>query len=208
MGFTDRFNKKNKDSFSSDVDENQKTTAAEDEANEMILEDSSEIKFTEAHGLAEEVIKLKAEIEELKKRNELMLRVIADKDNQMKASAEFAKKDIQIAKDDYAKKFIGEVASEFENLFRAIQEMSEKFGDASCVILNDTIERIKNAFNKVGVEFIKPQLGEESNSEMHNILTSVQNSDLQDGQILDIISSCWKVGGKVVKCADVVVVKN
>jgi molecular chaperone GrpE len=208
MGFTDRFNKKNKDSFSSDVDENQKITAAEDEANEMILEDGSEIKFTEAHGLAEEVIKLKAEIEELKKRNELMLRVIADKDNQMKASAEFAKKDIQIAKDDYAKKFIGEVASEFENLFRAIQEMSEKFGDASCVILNNTVERIKNAFNKVGVEFIKPQLGEESNPEMHNILTSVQNSDLQDGQILDIISSCWKVGGKVVKCADVVVVKN
>ena len=66
MGFTDRFNKKNKDSFSSDVDENQKITAAEDEANEMILEDGSEIKFTEAHGLAEEVIKLKAEIEELK----------------------------------------------------------------------------------------------------------------------------------------------
>jgi len=43
---------------------------------------------------------------------------------------------------------------------------------------------------------------------MHNILTSVPNSDLKDGQILDVISSCWKVGGKVVKCADVVVVKN
>jgi molecular chaperone GrpE (heat shock protein) len=203
MGFTDRF-KKNKENING-IDENQETTIHDTEN----CQTNDDVHFADAHGFAEEVVKLKTELEEQKKRNELMLRVLADKDNQIKSSAEFAKKDIQIAKDDYAKKFVGEIAPSFSTLFRAIHAIESKFGnDIDVKALSTINENIKNEFKKLGVEFVKPAVGEIADSNKHNILTFIPNPEMENGQIADVISFCWTVGNKVVKCADVIVVKN
>jgi molecular chaperone GrpE len=152
--------------------------------------------------------KLAKEIEELRVKNDLLLRVTAEKENQIKHLNEIAKKDIQIAKDDYAKKFIGEVAPEFDNLFRIVPELSKKFNDSGFDALDKTIEKIKESFKKVGVEFLMPAVGEDFNPEIHNVVTYVAQPEMQDGQIVHVISSCWKVGDRTVRCADVIVAKN
>ena len=205
--FSDRFNKNKKGTEDKDYENSDFNISKSDESTNSGINNAPEDSSSDLKIMTTQLDELKKNYAALELKYDAILRLSAERSNELKNVVERNKTDIQFAKDEYAKKFIMSIASEFELFFRVIDSVKSSLSDAHSESLVNLTKKLSAAFEKVEVSFEYPKIGEEANPDLHNIIAQTDSPDFKEGQIVNVASACWMVRGKVVKFADVVVAK-
>lgn len=144
--------------------------------------------------LIEENKKLKDELQE---KNDKLLRSYADLQNLQKR----IKKDIITNEIKIKQKYFSELIDLYEILKKAYNDDNPKEGIK--IILNN----IENFFEKENIECIDC-IGKKFDHTLHHAITTIENSECSDGEIVDEIKKGFKINETVLRPSHVVVVKN
>lgn len=169
-------------------------TAGEDKRDEQESEEEKESAQEDAVGVSEED-KLKAELADAKDK---YLRLMAEYDNFRKRSA---KERLELA-DSIKGDAIGEILPVFDNFERALgtetQDTAYKQG------VEMIFKQFGDVLTKLGVEVIDP-VGETFDPNIANAVNQIEDPELGENVVAQVFQKGYKIGGKVIRFAMVVV---
>lgn len=147
-----------------------------------------------------------AEIESLKDQS---LRALAEVEN-IRRRAEREKAD---AAKFGVSKLVGDLVSVTENLYRAVDSISEEQKESSPVFKNlamgveMTLKELLGTLEKNGVKRIDP-LGQPFNHEQHQALSQIEHPDAEEGTVLQVMQACYMLNDRLLSPAMVGVAKK
>jgi len=144
--------------------------------------------------LEEENIQLQ---QELNDKNDKYLRTLADFQNYQKRM----EKELQAQKEETKKKYLLELLDLTELLKKAYEDPDPKSG------LKLLLENIDKFLQKEGITYIDCK-GKPFNYQLHNAVSTIEQSECVDGTILDEIKKGYLVGEKLLRPAYVIVAKK
>lgn len=169
-------------------------TAGEEKQDEQESEEEKESTQEEAVEVSEED-KLKAELADAKDK---YLRLMAEYDNFRKRSA---KERLELA-DSIKGDAIGEILPVFDNFERALgtetQDTAYKQG------VEMIFKQFGDVLTKLGVEVIDP-VGETFDPNIANAVNQIEDPELGENVVAQVFQKGYKIGGKVIRFAMVVV---
>jgi len=130
--------------------------------------------------------------------NDKYLRLMAEFDNFKRRSAKEYERLIESANERLMKD-ITEVRDNFERGFKS-NETGEKFTEGMKLIFS----KLNSILHKHGLE-VYGEAGEEFNPELHDALMHMAHDDVPEGHIIDVHERGYKLKGKIIKHARVVV---
>lgn len=144
--------------------------------------------------LEETIEQLRAEINE---KNDKYLRSLADYQNYQKR----IEKELQAQKEETKKKYLLELLDLTELLKKAYEDSDPKSG------LKLLLENIDKFLQKEGIIYIDCK-GKPFNYQLHNAVSTIEQSECVDGIIVDEIKKGYLVGEKLLRPAHVIVAKK
>lgn len=174
--------------------ENEEAEEAEESAEEE-TEDEEESENEEKNDEPSEVDKLKAEIADTKDK---YLRLMAEYDNFRKRSA---KERLELA-DSIKGDAISEILPVFDNFERALG--TETQDEAYKQGVEMIFKQFGDVLNKLGVEVIDP-VGEVFDPNIANAVNQIEDPELGENVVAQVFQKGYKIGGKVIRFAMVVV---
>lgn len=171
----------------------------------------------EIHNFKKEINDLKAKIEDLDK-NEILLnkKIVEISQNAQKHIDEFKmsykqqhNEKLKEAKDFQLQSFFEKFLGPFNNLYMAIEfgvkssENPELVGYVKGFEL--LINQMFNILNSVGISPIEPKVGDEFDPSLHNIIKLVKTDELQKDKIVELLNRGYKLNGRVIMPANVLV---
>lgn len=213
MSFVDKIGKSMKKNFDSKKTEKDAVEAPIDKEKELEngkeLEQELKDSSSNYSELEKEYSIIKNENSELKTKYNLAVNSLKQKteelDNVLLQNKREIQSAMQNAEYDYSKKFISSIASEFDILFKMLNDIKDNLSEKNKEAVDGLRNKFEKAFAQVGVTFITPKCGDTFNSEMHQAITQKQTTACQSGQIFESLSSYWKIGDRTVKTALVII---
>jgi molecular chaperone GrpE len=144
--------------------------------------------------LEEDIQQVKTEIIE---KNNKYLRTLADFQNYQKR----IEKELQGQKEEIKKKYLLEILDLTELLKKAYEDSDPKSG------LKLLLENMNKFLEKEGITYIDCK-GKPFNYQLHNAVSTIEQSECVDGTILDEIKKGYLVGEKLLRPAHVIVAKK
>lgn len=196
-----------KDTVNPDIESNQEQPQAE--TNEVPIEETKETpndtvsdkkskRFRIRHAQEKALEEEKAKFAEL---NDKHLRLQAEFDNFRKRTAK-EKLDLTVTASENVIKDILPVLDDFE---RALQNMENNGNDADMQGVTLIFNKLKDTLKKKGLEEIEA-MDAEFNTDEHEALTMIPAPEEdKKGKVLDVIQKGYKLNGKVIRFARVVV---
>jgi molecular chaperone GrpE len=135
--------------------------------------------------------------QELIDKNDKYLRTLADFQNYQKRM----EKELQAQKEDIKKKYLLELLDLTELLKKAYEDPEPKLG------LKLLLENLDKFLKKEGITYIDCK-GKPFNYQIHNAVSTIEQSDCVDGTILDEIKKGYLVGEKLLRPSHVIVAKK
>jgi len=86
-----------------------------------------------------------------------------------------------------------------QHMDKSSKEWQDGFGSLSRILIE--------TMNKAGVEQLNCK-GKKFDPSWHEVISTVPNPEMEDGSVLEVVRSGWKMDGKLLRAAMVVVVKN
>ena len=184
--------------------ENKQETAEEQPASEQkdeaadTVSDKKSKRFRIRHAQEKALEEEKAKFAEL---NDKHLRLQAEFDNFRKLTA-MEKLDLTVTASENVIKDILPVLDDFE---RALQNMEKNGNDADIQGVTLIFNKLKDTLKKKGLEEIEA-MGVDFNTDEHEALTMIPAPEEdKKGKVLDVIQKGYKLNGKVIRFARVVV---
>ena len=196
-----------KDTVNPDIESNQERPQAE--TNEVPIEETKETpndtvsdkkskRFRIRHAQEKAIEEEKAKFAEL---NDKHLRLQAEFDNFRKRTAK-EKLDLTATASESVIKDILPVFDDFE---RALQNMEKNGNEADLQGVTLIFNKLKDTLKKKGLEEIEA-MGVDFNTDEHEALTMIPAPEEdKKGKVLDVIQKGYKLNGKVIRFARVVV---
>lgn len=196
-----------KDTVNPDIEPNQERPQAE--TNEVPIEETKETpndtvsdkkskRFRIRHAQEKAIEEEKAKFAEL---NDKHLRLQAEFDNFRKRTAK-EKLDLTATASESVIKDILPVFDDFE---RALQNMEKNGNEADLQGVTLIFNKLKDTLKKKGLEEIEA-MGTDFNTDEHEALTMIPApKEDKKGKVLDVIQKGYKLNGKVIRFARVVV---
>ena len=196
-----------KDTVNPDIEPNQERPQAE--TNEVPIEGTKETpndtvsdkkskRFRISHAQEKALEEEKAKFAEL---NDKHLRLQAEFDNFRKRTAK-EKLDLTVTASENVIKDILPVFDDFE---RALQNMEKNGNEADLQGVTLIFNKLKDTLKKKGLEEIEA-MGVDFNTDEHEALTMIPAPEEdKKGKVLDVIQKGYKLNGKVIRFARVVV---
>ena len=196
-----------KDTVNPDIEPNQERPQAE--TNEVPIEETKETpndtvsdkkskRFRIRHAQEKALEEEKAKFAEL---NDKHLRLQAEFDNFRKRTAK-EKLDLTVTASENVIKDILPVFDDFE---RALQNMEKNGNEADLQGVTLIFNKLKDTLKKKGLEEIEA-MGVDFNTDEHEALTMIPAPEEdKKGKVLDVIQKGYKLNGKVIRFARVVV---
>ncbi len=192
-----------KDTVNPDM-ENKQEPAEEQTANEKKEEAADKVsdkkskRFKIRHAAEKALEEEKAKYAEL---NDKYLRLFSEFDNHRKRTAK-EKLDLMATASENVIKDILPVLDDFE---RALQNMEKNGNEADLQGVTLIFNKLKDTLKKKGLEEIEA-MNAEFNTDEHEALTMIPASEEdKKGKVLDVIQKGYKLNGKVIRFARVVV---
>lgn len=196
-----------KDTVNPDI-ENQQEPAEEQPQQEKVAEaketsgdnvsDKKSKRFKIRHAAEKALEETKSKLAEL---NDKHLRLQAEFDNFRKRTAK-EKLDLTVTASENVIKDILPVLDDFE---RALQNMEKNGNEADLQGVTLIYNKLKDTLKKKGLEEIEAA-GADFNTDEHEALTMIPApAEDQKGKVLDVIQKGYKLNGKVIRFARVVV---
>jgi molecular chaperone GrpE len=135
--------------------------------------------------------------QEIMDKNDKYLRTLADFQNYQKRM----EKELQAQKEDIKKKYLLELLDLNELLKKAYEDSNPKSG------LKLLLENLDKFLEKEGITYIDCK-GKPFNYQLHNAISTIEQSECVDGTILDEIKKGYLVGEKLLRPAHVIVAKK
>jgi molecular chaperone GrpE len=135
--------------------------------------------------------------QELIDKNNKYLRTLADFQNYQKRM----EKELHAQKEDIKKKYLLELLDLTELLKKAYEDSDPKSG------LKLLLENLDKFLEKEGITYIDCK-GKPFNYQLHNAVSTIEQSECVDGIILDEIKKGYLVGEKLLRPAHVIVAKK
>jgi len=135
--------------------------------------------------------------QELTDKNDKYLRTLADFQNYQKR----IEKDLQGQQEDIKKKYLLELLDLTELLKKAYEDPNPKSG------LKLILENLDKFLEKEGITYIDCK-GKPFNYQLHNAVSTIEQSECVDGTILEEIKKGYLVGEKLLRPARVIVAKK
>jgi len=135
--------------------------------------------------------------QELIDKNDKYLRTLADFQNYQKRM----EKELHAQKEDIKKKYLLELLDLTELLKKAYDDSDPKSG------LKLLLENLDKFLKKEGITYIDCK-GKPFNYQLHNAVSTIEQSECVDGTILDEIKKGYLVGEKLLRPARVIVAKK
>ena len=168
------------------------------EATSDNVSDKKSKRFKIRHAAEKALEEEKAKYAEL---NDKFLRLFSEFDNFRKRTAK-EKLDLTVTASENVIKDILPVLDDFE---RALQNMEKNGNEADMQGVTLIYNKLKDTLKKKGLEEIEA-MGAEFNTDEHEALTMIPAPDEdQKGKVLDVIQKGYKLNGKVIRFARVVV---
>ena len=193
-----------KDTVNPDMESTQKPTddqPKQEETKEATSDNVSDKKskrFKIRHAAEKALEEEKAKYAEL---NDKFLRLFSEFDNFRKRTAK-EKLDLTVTASENVIKDILPVLDDFE---RALQNMEKNGNEADLQGVTLIYNKLKDTLKKKGLEEIEA-MGSEFNTDEHEALTMIPAPEEdQKGKVLDVIQKGYKLNGKVIRFARVVV---
>ena len=193
-----------KDTVNPDMESTQKPTddqPKQEETKEATSDNVSDKKskrFKIRHAAEKALEEEKAKYAEL---NDKFLRLFSEFDNFRKRTAK-EKLDLTVTASENVIKDILPVLDDFE---RALQNMEKNGNEADMQGVTLIYNKLKDTLKKKGLEEIEA-MGAEFNTDEHEALTMIPAPEEdQKGKVLDVIQKGYKLNGKVIRFARVVV---
>jgi molecular chaperone GrpE len=193
-----------KDTVNPDMESTQKPTddqPKQEETKETTSDNVSDKKskrFKIRHAAEKALEEEKAKYAEL---NDKFLRLFSEFDNFRKRTAK-EKLDLTVTASENVIKDILPVLDDFE---RALQNMEKNGNEADMQGVTLIYNKLKDTLKKKGLEEIEA-MGSEFNTDEHEALTMIPAPEEdQKGKVLDVIQKGYKLNGKVIRFARVVV---
>ncbi len=193
-----------KDTVNPDMESTQKPTddqPKQEETKETTSDNVSDKKskrFKIRHAAEKALEEEKAKYAEL---NDKFLRLFSEFDNFRKRTAK-EKLDLTVTASENVIKDILPVLDDFE---RALQNMEKNGNEADMQGVTLIYNKLKDTLKKKGLEEIEA-MGVEFNTDEHEALTMIPAPEEdQKGKVLDVIQKGYKLNGKVIRFARVVV---
>ena len=197
-----------KDTVNPNMEENQEKaepqpeeaqTAEEKEPEADSKADKKSKRFRLRHAQDKALEEAKAKYAEL---NDKYLRLFSEFDNHRKRTAK-EKLDLTVTASENVIKDILPVLDDFE---RALQNMEKNGNEADLQGVTLIFNKLKDTLKKKGLEEIEA-MDAEFNTDEHEALTMIPAPDeSKKGKVLDVIQKGYKLNGKVIRFARVVVV--
>jgi len=130
-------------------------------------------------------------------KNNKYLRTLADFQNYQKRM----EKELKAQKEDIKKKYLLELLDLTELLKKAYEDADPKSG------LKLLLENLDKFLEKEGITYIDCK-GKPFNYQIHNAVSTIEQSECVDGTILDEIKKGYLVGEKLLRPAHVIVAKK
>lgn len=131
-----------------------------------------------------------------KKVNDLSY-ILAEKENQVKR----LRQDIELESKKSLHKFVKAIHAPFDELNLVLAKEENK-------AIEMILSKLINALKDTQIDIITPKVGDDFDSEIHNAIVQVKNSEYENGKIAAVMSSCYKAHGQVVAHAMVSVINN
>ena len=196
-----------KDTVNPNMEENQEKaepqpeeaqTAEEKEPEADSKADKKSKRFRLRHAQDKALEEAKAKYAEL---NDKYLRLFSEFDNHRKRTAK-EKLDLTVTASENVIKDILPVLDDFE---RALQNMQKNGNEADLQGVTLIFNKLKDTLKKKGLEEIEA-MDAEFNTDEHEALTMIPAPDeSKKGKVLDVIQKGYKLNGKVIRFARVVV---
>jgi molecular chaperone GrpE len=135
--------------------------------------------------------------QELIDKNDKYLRTLADFQNYQKRM----EKELQAQKEDTKKKYLLELLDLTELLKKAYEDIDPKLG------LKLILENLDKFLEKEGIIYIDCK-GKPFDYQLHNAISTIEQSDCVDGTIIDEIKKGYLIGEKLLRPARVIVAKK
>mgnify|MGYP001583419017 CR=1 FL=1 len=135
--------------------------------------------------------------QEIMDKNDKYLRTLADFQNYQKRM----EKELQAQKEEIKKKYLLELLDLTELLKKAYEDSDPKSG------LKLLLENLDKFLEKEGITYIDCK-GKPFNYQLHNAISTIEQSECVDGTILDEIKKGYLVGEKLLRPAHVIVAKK
>ena len=135
--------------------------------------------------------------QEIMDKNDKYLRTLADFQNYQKRM----EKELQAQKEDIKKKYLLELLDLTELLKKAYEDSNPKSG------LKLLLENLDKFLEKEGITYIDCK-GKPFNYQLHNAISTIEQSECVDGTILDEIKKGYLVGEKLLRPSHVIVAKK
>ena len=179
------------------IEEQQKQDEAQETSNDKVSDKKSK-RFKMRHAHEKALEEEKAKYAEL---NDKFLRLFSEFDNYRKRTAK-EKLDLTATASENVIKDILPVLDDFE---RALQNMEKNGNEADMQGVTLIFNKLKDTLKKKGLEEIDA-MDAEFNTDEHEALTLIPAPDeSKKGKVLDVIQKGYKLNGKVIRFARVVV---
>ena len=179
------------------IEEQQKQDEAQETSNDKVSDKKSK-RFKMRHAHEKALEEEKAKYAEL---NDKFLRLFSEFDNYRKRTAK-EKLDLTATASENVIKDILPVLDDFE---RALQNMEKNGNKADMQGVTLIFNKLKDTLKKKGLEEIDA-MDAEFNTDEHEALTLIPAPDeSKKGKVLDVIQKGYKLNGKVIRFARVVV---
>lgn len=135
--------------------------------------------------------------EEIKEKNDKILRSIAEFQNYQKRM----QKEIRHVEEQAKEKYVSELIDLTELLKKALEDENPK--DALKLMLNN----IEKFFEKENIKKIEC-IGECFDHNLHHAITTVEKNDCEDNTIIEEVKKGYMIGDKILRPSQVIVAKN
>jgi molecular chaperone GrpE len=144
--------------------------------------------------LKKEIEQLK---EEIKEKNDKLLRAIAEFENYQKRM----KKELKHVEEQTKEKYVSELIDLTELLKKALEDEKPKEG------LKLMLNNIERFFEKENIRKIEC-IGKCFDHNYHHALTTIEKNDCEDNTIIEEIKKGYIIGDKILRPSQVIVAKN
>lgn len=170
---------------------------------QYIAEDESDIIDTNPQSNAE----LEALKDELKDKEEQLLRLAAEMQNLRKRT----QKDVEDARKFAISSFAKDLMAVMDNLERALDSLPEgETDDATSSFIEGvrlTADELGKSFARHGLQEISPQMGDEFDHNLHQAMLEVPSADIEPGRIAQIIQKGYIISDRLLRPSMVGVAK-
>ncbi len=135
--------------------------------------------------------------EEIKEKDDKLLRQIAELQNYQKRM----QKEIKYNKEETKKKYLNEIIDLYELLNKAYEDNNPKKG------LKLLLKNIENFFEKEQIKCIECK-GHDFDHNYHHAITTIEKKDCKDDTVVEEVKKGYLIGDRLLRPAQVIVVKN